>query len=34
MQKHVIGAVAEGSIADQLDIEPGDELLSINDTAI
>ena len=30
MQKHVIGAVAEGSIADQLEIEPGDELISIN----
>lgn len=34
MQKHVIGDVAEGSIADQLGIEPGDELVSINDTAI
>ena len=34
MQKHVIGAVAEGSIADELEIEPGDELVSINGKTI
>ena len=34
MQKHVIGAVAEGSIADELEIEPGDELVSINGNTI
>ena len=34
MQQHVIGAVAEGSIADELEIEPGDELVSINGKTI
>ena len=34
MPKHVIGAVAAGSIAEELDLVPGDELISINDKKI
>ncbi|MBE5939929.1 MAG: DUF512 domain-containing protein [Lachnospiraceae bacterium] len=32
--RHLISAVAEGSIAEELNIEPGDILISINDTEI
>ena len=31
---HIIDAVAPGSIAEELNIEPGDELLTINGKAI
>ena len=34
MPKHVIGAVSAGSIAEELDLVPGDELISINDKKI
>ena len=29
-KSHIIGAIEEGSIAEELGIEPGDELISIN----
>lgn len=34
MPKHIVARVEEGSIAQELEIEPGDELLSINDQKI
>ena len=32
--KHIIKMVQPGSIAEELEIEPGDELISINDQKI
>lgn len=32
--RHIVKAVEEGSIARELDIEPGDELLSINGSSV
>ena len=32
--KHIIKTVQPGSIAEELEIEPGDELISINDQEI
>ena len=34
MKKHIITEIIEGSIADELEIEAGDKLLSINDKEI
>lgn len=34
MEKHIISKVLPGSIAQELELEPGDELVSINDTMI
>jgi len=31
---HIIKEIEPGSIAEELELEPGDELLSINDTEI
>ena len=33
-KKHIISQIIEGSIAQELEIEPGDELVSINDQPV
>ena len=33
-QKHIISRIIEGSIAEEMEIEPGDELVSINDQPV
>ena len=32
--RHIVGSVVSGSIAEELGIEPGDEVLSVNDQPI
>lgn len=34
MKRHIIDGIAEGSIAEELEIETGDTLISINDKEI
>ena len=33
-KKHIVGRVLSGSIAEEMEIEPGDELISINDQPV